>query len=376
MESIGTLAGGIAHDFNNILTVIRGHADMALAKLEESQPVAKNVSAIRSAGERAENLIRQILAFSRKQIYLPQVVSINQVIGDMKTMLMRLIGEDIRIEMALAPRIPAINADPSQIERIFVNLVINARDAINQKTERASEKKITIETGVAQLDETYVKMHVGAKKGLHVFFSVSDSGSGIAEENKKKIFEPFFTTKKTGTGLGLATVYGIVRQNDANIFLYSELGRGTTFKIYWPASMDEPLTRMHEPIDAMALGGPERILLAEDDADVADLACRVLQEAGYQVMLAANGNNALDLVIENQFKPDLLVTDLIMPGMNGKELAAAVKARLPGIRVLFSSGYTDNHLVHNGQLDARIDFLQKPYSAATLLKKVREVLQK
>jgi PAS domain S-box-containing protein len=376
MESIGTLAGGIAHDFNNILTVIKGHADMALAKLGQSHPVHGSLSVIRSAGEKAETLIRQILAFSRKQIYLPQVVDINQVVTGIKSMLQHLIGEDIRIEMALSPAVPAISADSSQIEQIFVNLIINARDAINQKTERASEKKITIETGVTLLDENYARMHVGAKKGLHVFFSVSDTGTGISAASKKKIFEPFFTTKKTGTGLGLATVYGIVKQNDANIFLYSELGKGTTFKIYWPVSAAELPARRHEPIDRTILGGQERILLAEDDADVAALASRVLQEAGYQLLLAMDGKNALELVVENDFQADLLVTDLIMPGMNGKELAEKIKEKLPGIRILFSSGYTDNHLVHNGQLDSEIDFLQKPYSPIDLLKKVRQVLKK
>jgi PAS domain S-box-containing protein len=376
MESIGTLAGGIAHDFNNILTVIAGHSDMALSKLDKSHPVYSNLSVIHSAGEKAENLIRQILAFSRKQIYLPQIVNINQVITNMENMLLRLIGEDIRIEMTLSPTVPAINADPSQIERIFVNLVVNARDAINQKTERASEKKITVETGVSLLDDNYAKTHIGAKKGLHVFFSVSDNGSGISEENKKKIFEPFFTTKKNGTGLGLATVYGIVKQNDANIFLYTEFGKGTTFKIYWPASSEKLPAASHEPFDVTDLRGHEKVLLAEDDPDVADLAFKVLQAAGYQVWVAQNGKRALDLVVQNNFKPDLLVTDLIMPGMNGKELAEKVREKLPGIRILFSSGYTDNHLVHDGQLDTKIDFLQKPYSVIVLLKKVREVLQK
>ncbi|MBN2400049.1 MAG: PAS domain S-box protein [Candidatus Aminicenantes bacterium] len=376
MESIGTLAGGIAHDFNNILTVIKGHCDLALSKMDKGSPVYANVSVIHSAGEKAENLIRQILAFSRKQIYLPHIVNINQIVTDIKNMIVHLIGEDIKIEMVLSPTAPVISADPSQIEQIFVNLIVNARDAINQKTEKASEKKITIETGLTLLDENYTKMHVGAKAGPHLFFSVSDSGTGIDEANRKKIFEPFFTTKKNGTGLGLATVYGIVKQNDGNIFLYSEYGKGTTFKIYWPAIVEKIPTITHEPIDAKDLRGREKVLLAEDDADVVAFTGRVLKEAGYQVEVARDGQKALDVVLKGGFTPDLLVTDLIMPGMNGKELAEKVKEKVLGIRILFTSGYTDNHLVHNGQLDANIDFLQKPYSMVKLLKKVREVLQK
>ena len=376
MDSIGTLAGGIAHDFNNILTIIMGHTDLALEKSGANHPLFEDLSAIQAASEQAANLTRQILAFGRKQIYLPQVLDINQMISNMKNMLQRLIGEDIRIEMALAQGLPVIKADPGQIEQIFVNLMINARDAINEKTAKANEKKITIETGKIFLDDDYTQLHFGAQKGVHIFFSVSDTGTGIEESIRQKIFDPFFSTKEQGTGLGLATVYGIVKQNDASIFLYSEVGQGTTFKIYWPTSTEKITEALSLEPDLKELRGSERILLAEDDAAVANVAHTALAEAGYDVRVAANGRKALEMVSQDDRPIDMLVTDLVMPDMNGVELAEKIKQQIPEIRILYSSGYTDNHLVHNGELDNRIDFLQKPYSIVDLLKKVREILNR
>ena len=376
MESIGTLAGGIAHDFNNILTVIKGYSDFALSRLDKGHPLYNDISIIQSAGEKAENLTRQILAFSRKQIYHPQVVDLNRIIRDMENMALRLIGEDIRIEMSLAPELPAIKADPSQIEQICVNLLVNARDAINLRTDRAGEKKITIETGTIFLDEDYVRQHMGSKKGLHILFAISDTGTGINEDIRKKIFDPFFTTKAYGTGLGLATVYGIVKQNEANILLTSEPGTGSTFKIYWPAVVEKPPVVSGVDLVGADLHGSERVLLAEDESSVAGFVYAVLKKAGYQVTVARNGKEALDLAARQSVPFDLLLTDLVMPDMNGKELSEKIKEILPTIRILFSSGYTDSYLDHSGALDDAIDFLQKPYSMNALLKKVRSVLSK
>jgi PAS domain S-box-containing protein len=376
MESIGTLAGGIAHDFNNLLTVIKGYSELALSKLNDSHPLQKDLMAVYSASERAENLTRQILAFSRKQIIQPRIVDINQIINSSNTMLRRIIGEDIDIRMNLAPDLPRIKADPGQIEQILINLIVNARDAILLKEDSSGEKKIIIQTGQTFLDESYVARHMGSSTGYYTIFSVSDDGIGMTEEVKQQIFEPFFTTKgkEKGTGLGLATVYGIVKQNNGYIWVYSEPGEGTTFKIYWPVTDEELTVIGSQEKSAPEFSGKESILMVEDDKSVRDFTSAVLRGFGYKVNAAEDGQSALEQLSKNGYKPDLLITDLVMPGMNGKELAEKIKEMKPNIKILFTSGYTDSHIVRGGELEKDLNFLQKPYSIPELMSKVRQIL--
>ncbi|MEN8154025.1 MAG: PAS domain S-box protein [Acidobacteriota bacterium] len=376
MESVGTLAGGIAHDFNNLLTVINGYSDLSLMKIDNNNPLYKSISTIRSAGKKAEKLTRQIMAFSRKQIYQPKVLSINNVISDLDKMIRSLIGEDFKIKVMLSSDLPLIKADPGQIEQILINLLVNSRDAINQKTNKAGEKKITIETGKKYLDEDYIKRHLGSRKGMHIYFSVSDNGMGMDEIVRQNIFEPFFTTKdrNKGTGLGLATVYGIVKQNNGSIYVYSEPGEGTTFKVYWPVTSEEVKKQDSRLSSEKSLYGKEIILFVEDDNEVLEFAVSTLKDFGYNVHSASNGAKALKYIKENKLHADLLITDLVMPDMNGKELSEEITKIYPGINILFASGYTDNHLVHSGELDKEINFLPKPYTAQKLLKVVRMIL--
>ncbi|GEM_PF-3431759 len=376
MESIGTLAGGIAHDFNNLLTVINGHAEMGALKAGEFPGADKHFLAIQSAGRRAANLTNQLLAFSRKQIYKPRVVNINTVISNFDQMLGRLIGEDINIETYLKEELPNILADPGQLEQILFNLIINARDAINEKTDDAEEKKITIETDFVNFTDTYLSDHSYARAGRYIVLSISDTGQGMDEATRQKIFEPFFTTKSEGkgTGLGLSTVYGIIKQNNGYISVYSEPGSGSTFKIYWPATDRKRSSGAKPAVDIRKFFGSEEILLVEDDPAVRDFAASALNDFGYRVHIAENGQNALDLLQRENLNPSLVITDLIMPKMNGKDLADRLKLIKPKCRVLFASGYTDNHVVHNGSLQAGVNFLHKPYSVSDLLRKVRTLL--
>ncbi len=375
LEALGTLAGGVAHDFNNLLTVIDGYAELALQQSRDNPKLYRSIELIKKAAERAEQLTNQLLAFSRKQIYEPKIVNVNHVINDLEKMLRRLISEDIHIEKRLAPDLPNIIADPAQIEQILINLVVNARDAINELGNKAKERKIIIETDYAFLDEDYVAKHVGTQIGPYVLISISDTGIGMDEETKEKIFDPFFTTKEMGrgTGLGLATVYGIVKQNNACIHVYSELGQGTTFKIYWPAIDEKEGTRIEKTSQEIPKG-KEKILLVEDDKLVRDFISNALNSLGYQVFEASNGDEALCLIRDYQLRPDLLITDLIMPGMNGKELAEKIKGILPRISVLYISGYTDDYLVLNDILDKNVNFIQKPFTIKKLAQKVREIL--
>ncbi|MCX6558672.1 MAG: PAS domain S-box protein [Candidatus Aminicenantes bacterium] len=376
MESIGTLAGGIAHDFNNLLTVISGYAEMALAKTGDNRDVRQNLLTIFSASKKAEMLTNQILAFSRKQIFQPMILDITMVISELDKMMRRLIGEDINMEKRLVPHLPGIKADPSQIEQIIINLIVNARDAVNKRTDKASEKKITIETGTSHLDESYVAHHPDSQTGLHVFLAVSDTGCGMTEEVKQKAFEPFFSTKEKGkgTGMGLATVYGIVRQNKGNIYIYSELGKGTMIKVYWPATEENVPTDIQRKRNDRDLSGSEIILFVEDDGAVRQYAGNSLEGYGYRVHVAEDGVQALEWLKDQAEPPRLLVTDLVMPKMNGKELAERARALIPGIQVLFVSGYTENHIVHSGELEPDVVFLHKPYSAKDLAYKIRQLL--
>jgi PAS domain S-box-containing protein len=377
MESIGTLAGGVAHDFNNLLTVINGYAEMAMLKLEKEHAVQKELEAILNAGKRAVSLTSQLLAFSRKQISNPEIVNINDIIASIDKMLRRLIGEDIRIETILKKDIPNIKADPTQIEQIFTNLVVNARDAVQAVKRPNFKKKIIIETGTASLDEDYVATHPDTKVGKYVFFTVADNGIGMDAKTKQKIFEPFFTTKEKhrGTGLGLSMVYGIVKQNNGHIFVESEPDKGTTFKIYWPIT-EEQAEKDKLVAEKRLLPGSETILLVEDDISVREFAVEALNTLGYKVIWASNGQTAIELVETDSPHIDLLITDIVMPEMNGEELAKRIKAIYPELKIIFVSGYTDNHLLHDdGTLGKEVNFIQKPYSIEKLAKEIRRILQ-
>ncbi len=377
MEAIGTLAGGIAHDFNNLLTVINGHAELALFKADQNQALRKHIEQIRQAGEKASQLISQLLAFSRKQAYEPKIIDVNKVLADLAKMLRRLITEDIHLEMILAEDLPTIMADPTQIEQILINLVVNARDAIHEWDDPGAEKKITIETSYVFLDESYVARYPGSQIGPHVLIAVSDTGVGMDEETQQRIFDPFFTTKDVGkgTGLGLATVYGIVKQNNGSIYVYSKPGRGTTFKIYWPAIGEEispETTNRQKDI----LGGSEKFLVVEDNEMVKGFISTTLKQLGYQVFEASNGKEALESIREKRFQPDILIADLIMPEMSGDELAMKIREICPDMAVIYMSGYANNHVVQKDRREEGISFLQKPFTIVQLAQKVREVLDK
>jgi PAS domain S-box-containing protein len=375
MESVGTLAGGIAHDFNNLLTVINGYAEMLLIGMDNDNPLHKDIVSILKAGKRAENLTSQLLAFSRKQIYKTEILGINQTISLMDKMLRRLIGEDISMNKVLAENLPKIKADKSQLEQIFMNLVLNARDAIRAVANDSFQKKITIETGLSILDKNFISKHPGSQEGHHVFFSVSDNGVGMDEQTKLKVFEPFFTTKEKykGTGLGLAMVYGIVKQNSGSVYIYSEPGKGSMFKIYWPVTEEESKAEDTTVADEN-ISGTESILVVEDEVEVCRFASEALKSLGYKVLNAVNGQLALDLIKNDKLKFDIIVTDLIMPELNGKEFIEKVKKIYQDVKVIYVSGYTDNHIVHDGLLEKDVNFIHKPYSLKKLAGMVRKVI--
>jgi PAS domain S-box-containing protein len=380
MEAIGNLSGGVAHDFNNLLTVINGNAEVALMKLQKDQPLHKHFNAIYHAGKRAENLTRQLLGFSRKQIFNAKIIDMNRVIAGFSEIMSRLISEDINVEMSLASGLPPVKADPGQIEQILVNLIVNARDAVIVK--KTNEKKITIETSQVDLDKAFTAKHPGSSPGLHVLLAVSDNGIGMDSETRRKIFEPFFTTKAKdkGTGLGMSTVYGIVKQNNGSIYVYSEPGQGSAIKIYWPTTTgkESPETTVKIEAKKDEITGEERILIVEDEDSVRDFAVEALTDLGYEVFQAENGKKALELIQEKNMdlKVDLLFTDMVMPEMNGMELAGKLKGMFPDIGILYASGYTYNQLVRNGSLEEGVQLIHKPYSVRLLAEKVREVLDK
>ncbi len=376
MESIGLLTGSIAHDFNNIMTAINGYAELMITQMEADNPLFGKVIGIMKAGKKSSSLTRQLLAFSRKQIIEPRIININHVILELEKMLHRLIGEDIMMKSNLSDQIKPIKADPAQIEQILINLVINARDAINQKTKNGSFREITIETEPVYLDEEFVSAHIGSNLGPYVKMAVKDNGTGMDKDTEAKMFEPFFTTKEKerGTGLGLATVYGIVKQNNGCIFVETEPGVGSIFNIYWPQS-DEKDIQLYEQEEEREMGtGNETVLVVEDDLDVRKIACFALESFGYKILEASNGMEALKLVKSKKIKIDLIMTDVIMPEMGGKDLVEALKKIIPEIKVLFTSGYTDDRIVSSGVLQKGINFIHKPYSFNALAKKVRDVL--
>ncbi len=369
MEAVGRLAGGVAHDFNNMLTVITGYSEFLLKRLSESDPIRSEISAIRQAGERAAGLTRQLLAFSRRQVLAPQVLNLNKVVSEMEKMLGRLIGEDVEISMVLGQGLSNVKADPGQIEQVVMNLAVNARDAMPEGG------KLTIATADADLSEAYASEHVGVVPGLHVKLSVSDTGVGMDDETRAHIFEPFFTTKEVGkgTGLGLATVYGIVRQSGGYVAVESSPGKGTTFAIYFPRA-EEEATPGKEGVPSEELRGTETVLLVEDEEGVREFAGRVLRENGYTVFDAENGLAALDVLARHDGTVDLLLTDVVMPGMGGFELARRASALRPGSDVLYMSGYTEEMVGEGGFLKSDVPFLPKPFAPDALLRKVREVL--
>ena len=371
LEAVGRLAGGISHDFNNLLTVILGYSDIMKRNLQEGHPLRRNVEEIVRASERAASLTRQLLAFSRKQVMQPKVFELNMVVIDLEKMLRRMIGEDIELRVSLQSELGNIKADPVQLEQVIMNLAVNARDAMPRGG------KLSIETSNLYLDETYAREHVSITPGDHVMLAISDTGCGMDEETRLHIFEPFFTTKEQGkgTGLGLSMVYGIVRQSGGNIWVYSEEGRGTTFKIYFPRVLAsaEDYRRSSQVLDVPH--GSETILLVEDAELVRNLTRQVLETAGYRVLEAANAEAAIDLCERiNGDRIDLLLTDVVMPGMSGNEMSRILLAKQPGMPVLYMSGYTDDAIVQHGVLEAGINFLQKPFTPGALASKVREVL--
>jgi PAS domain S-box-containing protein len=371
LEAVGRLAGGVAHDFNNVLTAISGYADLVLMDLAANDPVRQDVEEIKKAAGRAASLTRQLLAFGRRLTMQPRVLNLNELVENLSKMLRRLIGEDIELVEVLEPELGNIQADPAQVEQVIVNLVVNARDAMPQGG------RLVIETSNVSLDEEYAKRHVDVQPGRYVLLTVSDTGIGMDEETKAHIFEPFFSTKGgEHTGLGLAQVYGIVKQSGGHIWVYSEPGHGTTFKIYFPR-VDAPVERpLSEAETRVNLGGTETVLVVEDDDLVRDLACSVLRRFGYAVLEAKSPGDALLISERHQGPIHLLITDVIMPGMNGRELAERLSSLRPGLRVIYASGHPDNVIAARGLLEPGIDFLPKPFPPESLLRKVREVLER
>jgi PAS domain S-box-containing protein len=370
MEAVGRLAGGVAHDFNNLLTIILGYSQILADGLPPGTRLADNTAQIKSAGERAAGITRQLLAFSRKQVLSPQVINLNDIVLNLDSLLRRLIGEDIEVMTVPANDIGMVKADPGQIEQVIMNLALNSRDAMPQGG------KLTLETSNATLDETYAREHQPVESGQYVMLAVSDTGHGMATETMGRIFEPFYTTKEVGkgTGLGLSMVYGIVKQSGGYIWVYSEPNQGTTFKIYLPR-VDQPAEQTsaeRKPITVSR--GTETILLVEDDPQLRELSSSVLGHCGYRVLKAATPEEGIAICESNHQEIRLLVTDVVMPRMNGRQLAERIQKLCPKIRVLYISGYTDNAIVHYGVLDPGLWFLAKPFTLSALVAKVREVL--
>ena len=370
MEAIGRLAGGVAHDFNNLLTIVSGYSELLLERLDQEDPMRPHIEEIKKAGDRAASLTRQLLAFSRKQVMAPQVVDLNRVVAGMNRMLQRLIGEDVELVAICCDDLWRVKADPGQIEQVIMNLAVNARDAMPKGG------RLTIETANVELDETYSQRHLAIAPGPYVMLAVSDTGDGMDTATQARVFEPFFTTKEQGkgTGLGLATVYGIVKQSGGYIWLYSEPGEGATFKIYLPRAEGKvPEARKTEERVQPTMGS-ETILVVEDDEAVRGFVRGVLQSRGHTLLEAGNSNEALSLLRTHQQPIQLLLTDVVMPQMSGRELAQQLLALQPKMKVLFMSGYTDNAVVQHGALEPGTNFLQKPFSPERLMRKVREIL--
>ncbi|MBN1103326.1 MAG: PAS domain S-box protein [Deltaproteobacteria bacterium] len=372
MESVGRLAGGVAHDFNNMLGIIIGNAEMAMLQIDPSESSYKNIHEILKASQRSADLVRQLLAFARKQTIRPEVMDLNDMVSGMLKMLHRLIGEDIRLNWIPGKDVGRVRMDPTQVNQILANLMVNSRDAI------PGVGKITIETANKSFDESYSRRHEGAVPGEYVLLGVSDTGAGMSPEVMEHVFDPFFTTKELGrgTGLGLATVYGIVKQNNGFINVYSEQGLGTTIKIYLPRFEGETVGAAEKADERKLPEGTETLLLAEDEASLLNVAREILAGQGYTVLAARTPTEALMLAERHKGEIHLLLTDVVMPEMNGRELMGRLQALRPRIKALFMSGYTANVVAHHGVLDEGVHFIEKPFSPRTLAEKVREVLDK
>ncbi|HEX9809892.1 MAG TPA: ATP-binding protein [Alphaproteobacteria bacterium] len=370
MEAIGRLAGGVAHDFNNLLTIIMGYSEIILRTLRADHPLKARIEQIHNAGQRASSLTKQLLAFSRKQVLQPEILDVNSVVGNMDTMLRRLIGEDIDLYTKLGPDLDPVRFDPSQIEQIIMNLAINARDAM------PNGGKLTVETANVELDEEYARTHAEARVGPHVMIAMTDTGIGMDAETRAHIFEPFFTTKGLGkgTGLGLSTVYGIVKQSGGNIWVYSEPGHGTTFKVYLPRAEGETIPVKPRPEAPAVMKGTETILVVEDQEDVRSFIRDVLRMGGYTILDTGDVDQAVKICEEYGDGIDLLLTDVVLPKMSGRNLADILTAKRVGLKVVYMSGYTDDAIVHQGVLDPGTDFLEKPIKSEALLRMVRRSL--
>ena len=371
MEAIGRLAGGIAHDFNNLLMVISGYSEFLLDRLGPEPALRTPAQEIASAAVRATSLTRQLLAFSRKQMLAPRILDLNAVVTENLKMLTRVISEDIDLVMVPATGLGAVRADVGQVEQVIMNLAVNARDAM------PSGGKLTIETSNVSLDEDYARFHAPLVPGNYVMLAITDTGAGMDSETQSRIFEPFFTTKgPKGTGLGLSTVYGIVKQSGGYIWVYSEPGKGTAFKIYLPrvAEVADSPAQVTAPAKSASAAGTETILLVEDEANLRYLARQFLDKQGYRVLEAADGAAAMQIALVREAVIHLLLTDVVMPGMNGRELAQRILEIRPDVKVLYMSGYTENVIGRNGMLDEGVRLLQKPFTLHDLKSKVREVL--
>jgi nitrogen-specific signal transduction histidine kinase/ActR/RegA family two-component response regulator len=371
MEALGRLTAGVAHDFNNLLTTINGFAGLIQAELRPDDPLKELVDTILRSSQRAASLVRQLLAFTRKQIIQPQVLDLNMVVAEMDKMLQRVISEDIDLKTILTPDLWPVKVDPTQIEQVIINLAVNARDAM------PGGGQLTIETANVIIDDNYVAGHLGTQPGRYVVLALSDTGCGMSYEVKARIFEPFFTTKEVGrgTGLGLATVFGIVKQSGGDIWAYSEENIGTTFKIYLPCVEEKiSMSADHPEIRPEMSVGRETILLVEDDGGIRELLRQMLPKLGYTLLEAGNGQEALQLVAHYPDPIHLLLTDVVMPGMSGKTLAEELFRTRRDLKTLFMSGYTDEAIAQHGVLDPGAIFIQKPFSPIALAAKIRSVL--
>ncbi|MFW5975464.1 MAG: PAS domain-containing hybrid sensor histidine kinase/response regulator [Desulfosalsimonas sp.] len=371
MESIGRLAGGVAHDLNNLLSPILGYSEMLFEDMAGNDSRKKHLGEILSAGKRARALVRQLLAFSRKQALQFQVIDVNALLDNFKNLLRRTLREDIALHMNMAGSLPRVEGDPGQLEQVIMNLAVNAQDAM------PSGGQLVIETVKAELDETYASKKTEVVPGTYVMIAISDTGAGMDADTVEHLFEPFFTTKEKdkGTGLGLATSYGIVKQHGGNIWAYSEPGMGSTFRIYLPVTEKSPDACIHSPAPRTAAEGSGTILIVEDDSQVRNLASTVLERSGYAVIAAESGQQAMEALQSHGGEVRLLLTDVIMPDMNGRKVFENVASLYPEVRVLYMSGYTDDVIAHHGVIDQGVDFIQKPFTLKALASKVQEMLQ-